>query len=147
MANWHRKLSVGVRQIDRHNRILYELLCRLRNASMKKCRKNRLRFEVAELLDYMSFHFACEEIWMDHANYIRVDEHQKDHSHLISLLTDMQNELISGNLSALVNLSVLIETLTIHIKEKDANFGCFLANDRLAAILMTKHGHDLTRTK
>lgn len=147
MANWHHKLSVGVRQIDQHNRILYELLCRLRNVSMRKCRKNRLRFEVAELLDYMSFHFACEEIWMDRASYICVKEHQKDHSQLISLLTDMQNELISGNPLALKDLSALIETLAIHIKEKDATFGCFLANDRLAAILMSKRGQNLTWTK
>ena len=135
MRSWNNSLSVGIRQLDQHNKLFYQRVCHLHKNSKKEVFETKCQFR--DLLDSAVFHFACEEIWMNHTHFCFLAEHEEDHKKLCKSLNGTHNDFIIGNYSAAVGLSVFIKLLSVHIKSMDAAFGSYLA-DSLSDRSMTR---------
>ena len=127
------KFIVGVAQIDREHLQLFELAARVYDglgASGEEA-KAASRAAVAELLDYTTTHFTSEEKLMERAGYPELDEHRRQHGHLLTLARDLEVLAEFGDQSLPVELSHFITRWLIdHIEANDKRFGEFVAAGR-----------------
>lgn len=137
--DWDDSFSAGIRQIDQHNQRLFALLKRLRKTVARHQVIPAINSELNDSLDYLVYHFACEEIWMIHTGYQFIVEHEKAHVQLRLKLTDVIKEIKNGSPLVSRVLPIQVKSLIVHIKQYDIPFGHF-AIDRLSKRLMT-HTH------
>ena len=134
---WDVRFSVGVRQIDKHNRYLFNLLNRLNKDIHGRSDTVDIKLEFEELLEYVVYHFACEGIWMTHTGYELIHEHQQEHMHIEQRILKIYQYFQNGNISILTIFPSLSKLIIAHIQKSDTEYGHF-ASDKLASKLMAK---------
>ena len=136
--DWDDSYEVGIHQIDQHNKQLLERLSLVSKAFVQNINPINLKWELTDLLDYIVFHFACEEIWMAHVNYKLIAEHQEEHKRLRQRLLDVHGDFMDANRPLLRKLRSFTRSLVEHFKEDDVSFGRFLADNQRTTRLMNK---------
>jgi hemerythrin len=134
---WDDSFSVGVLQVDQHNKNLLKLFCDLYRGLIEQSDMRRTKFQFEELSDYIVYHFACEEIWMGRTDYRLIPEHREGHKQIKQMLVNIYKTYQHGDISVAKRLSTLANSVIAHIKESDTTYGNF-AHDKLSAKLMTK---------
>ena len=134
---WDVSFSVGVRQIDKHNQLLFNLLNQLHKDIRGKCDTLDIKLEFEELIDYIVYHFACEEIWMTHTGYGLIHDHQQEHMCIKQKFLNLYRGFQDGNMSIFNAFPSLFKLLIAHIQNSDTTYGYF-ASDKLTSKLMTK---------
>jgi hemerythrin len=101
---WADEFSLGIPAIDRQHRKIFELLLKIENSIEQKEAWNVVRFQLADLIEYMRFHLAVEESLLEIMGYPDLDAHCKTHEKLnillIGLEEGMQNSQSAENLVA-----------------------------------------------
>lgn len=119
---WSDDFKVGVEPIDRRNSHLIGLIQQAQEALLEDpyhiCGCNL----IDELIDYVSYHFANEEIWMSRRRYERLSGHVGDHLRCMSLIIDRNKQCRAGAISCLEMLSEIFNTLVPHIVSFDAGY-------------------------
>jgi len=124
------KFIVGVEQIDREHQRLFEIAGRVHDglSASGKATEAATRAAVAELLDYTATHFTSEESLMERAGYPGLEEHRRQHRHLLAQARDMEMRAEIGDLSMPIELSRFIyRWLVDHIEASDKRIGEFVA--------------------
>ena len=134
---WDDRFSVGVLQIDRHNQYLLNLLIQLINDINDKSDTMDIKVEFEDILDYIVYHFACEEIWMTHTGYGLIHDHQQEHMCIKQKFLNIYQGFQNGNISILNMFTTLSKLIIAHIQDSDTTYGYF-ASDKLTSKLMTK---------
>ena len=134
---WDVRFSVGVRQIDQHNQNLFNLLNLLHKDLHNKSDTLEIKCKFEELLDYVIYHFACEEIWMTHTGYSLIHDQEQEHIHIKQIIINIYQEYQKSDLSILKKFPSLFRLIISHIQKLDTTYGHF-ANDKLSSKLMTK---------
>lgn len=127
MVDWDDTLSVGVSKIDAHNRQLILLSQHLHNALATRPLAETVRTQFADLLDYLVFHYACEEIWMIRSGYACAAEHEEEHKQLNQRVRDIYGSFLTHDTSVLRRFNCWTKLMIVHIKKEDAHFGRFLS--------------------
>ena len=127
MVDWDDTLLVGVSKVDAHNRQLILLSQFLHNALATRPLAETARTQFADLLDYLVFHYACEEIWMAHAGYACAAEHEEEHKQLNQRVRDIYRSFLTRDTSVLRRFTCWTQSMVVHIKNEDALFGRFLS--------------------
>ncbi len=123
------KYQVGVEQIDREHRQLFEIVARVYDSLEARDDKAQslIRAAAAELLDYTATHFTSEEGLMEQAGYPDLEAHRQQHEHLLSRARDMEMRIEIEDKYVAVELSqFLYRWLIEHIEASDRKFGEFL---------------------
>jgi hemerythrin len=123
------KYQVGVEQIDREHRQLFEIVARVYDSLEARDDKAQslIRAAAAELLDYTATHFASEEGLMAQAGYPDLAAHREQHEHLLTRARDMEMRIELDDKYVAVELSqFLYRWLIDHIEASDRKFGEFL---------------------
>jgi hemerythrin len=123
------KYQVGVEQIDREHRQLFEIVARVYDSLEARDDKAQslIRAAAAELLDYTATHFASEEGLMAQAGYPDLAAHREQHEHLLTRARDMEMRIEIEDKYVAVELSqFLYRWLIEHIEASDRKFGEFL---------------------
>jgi hemerythrin len=130
MPVWTQTLAIGIAEIDRQHRALFERAAKFEAAV--KARKPAYHLE--ELFSYlehhMQTHFEAEERFMRERGYPHLAEHLKEHLEfkrtLHSLLPHWESE---GESPALVMalVGLLDQWLTEHVSTSDRDFGEFMS--------------------
>ena len=134
---WNDSLSVGVQQIDEHNQHLLKLIHGLYKGLIEQSNMQRTKLEFSELSEYIVFHFACEEMWMNNAKYSIITGHQEQHKQLRLMFMDIYNHSDHGDISIATMLLSLMQFIITHIQKSDATYGHFVY-DKLSEKLIVK---------
>lgn len=127
------KYLVGVDQIDREHRQLFEIAARTYDCigASDGTAQAVIRNSVAELIEYTATHFVSEEGLMEAAAYPDLAAHRLEHQHLLSRAYDMEMRAEIGDKSMPMELPrFLYRWLTEHIEASDKKFGEFVAARR-----------------
>lgn len=107
-------------RIDQHNQLLFEQVRSLENALSSCSDIHQLKSKFLDALDYLVFHFACEEIWMDRTPYGAINEHKSEHVRLRQALFDIHAYFLSGETSPpVMMLQSVIAAIDKHLDSDD----------------------------
>ena len=123
------KFLVGVEQIDREHRKLFDIAGRTYDSlsASDAVGKALMQDAVAELIDYTATHFANEEELMAAAGYPALEMHRDQHWHLLARVRDMEMRVEFEDATVAVDLThFLYRWLVEHIESSDHKFGDFV---------------------
>lgn len=124
------KYLVGIAQVDREHRQLFEIAARVYDSlgASDEAAEAITDDAVMELLDYTATHFASEESLMEAAGYPELESHRRQHQQLLAQARDMEMRAEIGDQDVPVELSHFIYRWLIeHIEASDKRFGEFVA--------------------
>lgn len=127
LVKWDDSLNLGVEPFDDHHKHLVCLLNKTYDLFIAGEKSSSLEEVIDELIDYATYHFSSEELWMVKLNYPKQEEHKKQHEEFSSRVVDFQRDLTQkGNISILEVLSFLQRWLVEHIKHSDGEYSRFI---------------------
>ncbi len=80
---WTQALSVGIPEIDEQHQELFRRVDRVLTAASNGDAPEVTRM-LGFLREYVEFHFAAEEVFMQNQTYPGIDAHKAEHAHLVS---------------------------------------------------------------
>lgn len=118
-----KEMLTGNKEIDSHHRHLVELF----NTFLGAFRLNKHREEIGglldDLVDYATYHFNAEELWMVDLRYPGAAVHCEEHGTFISRLTEIQKDYAAGRVVSLEVLAFLSRWLRAHLYGADVKVG------------------------
>lgn len=129
LTMWHKGFEVGIVDVDRQHRELFERLEALVEAGTRGDGKESLAAMLDFLQQYVVHHFETEEALMKGGDYPGFAAHRAEHVAFIRRLEEFQQDLSAQgatiNLTLAVN-QLLIDWLAGHILQSDRAMGAFL---------------------
>lgn len=126
---WTDALAVGIEEIDRQHRGLFEQVDRLLVAA----RQGAGQEELGNLLDflgrYVVEHFGTEERYMDQYGYPEAQEHKRQHADFVQYYRDVRARIDREGASLTILLQVqkyVVDWLNNHIRKSDKALGAYL---------------------
>ena len=122
------RFLVGVEQVDREHRRLFEIAGRTYDSLGIDAAAGRgmIREAVAGLIGYTTTHFASEEALMAAAGYPELESHRRLHEHLLLRVRDMEMRVEIDDPTVAFDLTrFLYRWLVEHIETSDRKFGEF----------------------
>ncbi len=125
---WKPGLSVQVADIDEDHKKLIKMINRLFGAALSLDPGGVLRTIVAELTDYVVFHFAREEAYMLRYAYPGYDGHKQEHQRLLEAAAQFRQNMELGLTTSITDdiEQSLRDWLVVHIQNQDKQLGQFL---------------------
>lgn len=124
---WDDSYSVGVEEIDRQHRRLFELVNQLHDACATQCSEDQVMRVVDEFSDYTRLHFATEEKYMDAYSYADHDRHVEEHMQCSLRAVEFFGKGIVGDDAVADEMLAFLRTwLHEHILGTDKGLGAFL---------------------
>lgn len=117
---WAPSLSVGIEEIDRHQRDLFAAADRLVSAA--GAGDGELEALVRKLLETARAQFAAEERWLRAANEPAVVRHAHEHQRFLADLLSIADQLARGDRAAVDRLDVarfVGAWITLHVTRSD----------------------------
>jgi len=123
---WDTSLDLGIELIDGHHRHLVDLV----NSAHEKLTNGYEHADMVklldELVDYATYHFATEELWMSQYHYPKLLEHTKQHEEFCIKMIEEELLFEAGRTEVLPALvPFLSEWLLEHIQKSDGEYGAF----------------------
>ncbi len=123
---WNESFINGVSEFDNQHKYLVELVNKLYKGMKLGHSNDAVGRILAELIDYTSSHFVCEEKLMSENQYPDYDNHVKIHQELVAKVVDFQNKFQAGEATVSLDLlEFLKDWLIDHIKGVDRKYGSF----------------------
>lgn len=126
---WNASFSVNNKEIDSQHKKLIEMYNNLHEALIQGTTEqtsNTKQETLALLSEYVVFHFATEEQYMQSIHYPGFDEHLESHTTLTRQIQRIQRDI--ENKSVILStsiLKILRNWITEHICEKDQEYARF----------------------
>ena len=127
---WNSSFSVQVAEIDKQHQQLIELIGRLHDAMSINQGKSVIEQILAEMVDYISFHFSTEEKYMQQFGYGEYEQHRREHEDFVHKTGLFQEDYANGK-RALTGevLDFLYMWVENHILHTDRKYTeCFKEN-------------------
>jgi hemerythrin len=126
IMEWHENFETGIGQFDEHHKHFVCLINKICDDMDDGRNHDTLRVTFDELIDYASYHFAAEENWMEVHKFPGLELHKAEHDRFCGEVVEIQKDFHNGKLClSLELLQFLIEWLTNHILNTDAEYGRF----------------------
>jgi len=126
---WSQDFSVGVEEIDRQHKELFERINNL-DSAMKQGKAKEEVVRLIEFLDeYATMHFGTEEKYMTDYGYAGYPLHKSKHSRFIEELSYIRSKLDAEGVTAeviMLSNNLLIKWFSNHIRTIDMMLGSFL---------------------
>ncbi|WP_027340573.1 bacteriohemerythrin [Halonatronum saccharophilum] len=127
--SWKKRFEIGVEEIDKQHKELFEQTERL----LKACQEKRGSEELESLLEflgnYVQTHFETEEKLQKKYNYPDYKEHKKAHNDFVKKIEEFKQEFKEGkkNVASLMRLNrTITRWLVNHIKKEDQGLGDYI---------------------
>lgn len=130
LVKWKDEYSVGVDEIDNQHKKLLEMLNSLFQAIVEKKSKEGISKVLEEMVDYVDFHFKCEENYTKpHPNF---KEHRMEHWEFVKTTMGFLKKFDKNQeISAQEILDFLVDWLTKHITGTDMRDFTYLREHNL----------------
>jgi hemerythrin len=126
---WNDHYSVGVKEIDDQHKKLIALANQLYDAMRAGTSLNVLGPVLTELVEYTSYHFACEERLLLQHGYPEHAEHKEMHDALAEKARQFSDAFAQGLGSRAMDVMLFLSNwLNIHILEVDKRYAEFLSD-------------------
>lgn len=123
MFVWDNKYSIGIAEMDRQHKVLFNIITDLHNAMMQGKASAKNGEILKKLVEYTRSHFAAEEALMSKAGYTEVSQHRLQHIGLMKQVDDYVVRHLKGELALNVQLmNFLCDWLITHIQESDRKY-------------------------
>ena len=125
---WEDKYKVGYKRIDDQHLELIEIIndlhdCMNNRNSKDEALKNEFKKALRKTVDYVSYHFSCEEKIMHAIKYNKIIEHSSYHREFTQTIYNYVKSYENGSLDAINNLvQYLKEWFLNHILVTDKTF-------------------------
>jgi hemerythrin len=124
---WYDSMSVRIPEIDRHHQHLIDLLNQLYEGFIEVQSAQTIEILLQELVDYVAYHFAAEERFMEADQYTLLAEHRLEHAQLSQHVQEFFRDFREGrHRIAMELLAFLSKWATAHILEMDGAYGQFV---------------------
>jgi hemerythrin len=117
---WTDDLCIGIAEIDRHNRTLVDVINQVQEALGEDPPPPSPRMLVDDLLEYIIYHFATQEIWMDRGKYRKSFPHIQDHLKYTEVIIAANKECHVGKITANDVVALASSEFIRHIKQFDS---------------------------
>jgi len=129
IVEWNNTFELGVQLFDEHHYHLVELLNRVYDNFTAGAPAENIGIIFDELIDYATYHFASEELWMKDNSYPKINDHCIEHERFTRRVVEMQKDFHAGKLNlSLEVLTFLKNWLTNHILQIDIEYGRYIAS-------------------
>ncbi|HBA88324.1 MAG TPA: hemerythrin [Geobacter sp.] len=135
IIEWQEKFKLGIEPSDTHHQHLVMLLNTAYDNFVAKVPVAEFGAVLDELVDYATYHFNAEELWMRENGYPKLEEHIEMHNYFTRRVTEIQKDLLhERNNVPLEVLTFLAGWLSNHILVADADFSRIAASSRKAGV-------------
>ncbi len=123
--DWQERYELGIPEIDRDHRILFDLIGQLHDAHAAGHGVERLDYVFQVLHDYVQTHFAHEEALFAASGYAQAEPHKQAHRRFTGELDGLYRHYrAAGNPRICIELlGMLNNWWHFHVLEDDAEFG------------------------
>ncbi|TRZ91648.1 MAG: hypothetical protein D4R84_13825 [Rhodocyclaceae bacterium] len=90
---WDSSFAIGIEAIDDQHQKIFEYLLAIENAMAKRDPWHILRFHLAQLTEYMKFHFAVEQALQEIVRYPDRGDHCAAHAKLLDQIAELEQQL------------------------------------------------------
>ncbi len=120
LIKWEEKYSVGVEEVDRQHQRLFALLNRfIENFGGPD--KAGLADVLEEMVNYIDFHFKCEEGYLQ--AHPDIEEHRREHFSFVRKTLQLQKDYLQDKADITLDvLQFLVSWLKNHILGMDRKF-------------------------
>ena len=125
IVEWSDNFLVGFSKIDRHNKLLFEQINKTFDEFAEGAPVEHVRVSLDELINYIFFHFASEEIWMSRTKYADIMAHEKAHFDFTYEVISLHKRFRHGTITLYEMLSCLLNSMIIHIHTVDVKYASF----------------------
>lgn len=120
---WSSKYSVGVTEMDRQHRVLFDILNDLQSAMLNGTARNATAQLLRSLTEYTRKHFVAEETMLAAAGYPELTQHRLKHRELIRQVEEHVTRFQRGELSVNIQLlTFLRDWISTHIQQTDRQY-------------------------
>ncbi len=127
LLTWTDDLAIGIDEIDGHHKYLVSVVNALDEASRRGEGKAVLGSILAQLADYIGFHFTREEHHMRVIGYPALEEHHEQHDALMQQLSVLVHDYETGKTTVTQDTLVFLKDwLMNHLLGHDRRIGAFL---------------------
>ena len=128
IIDWNVSLMLGVSPFDDHHKRLVDLINLVYDNLITDAPREVTELVLNELLEYTIYHFSEEELWMEQHAYPKLDDQKREHSQFILRIENLLEEHRTQNAPLSPDtLSFLMNWLSQHIKQKDIQYGVYMA--------------------
>ena len=126
---WENSFELGIEKFDDHHRHLVSLINKIYDDYTTEAPSEEVGAVLEKLIDYASYHFITEELWMDKQNYPKRDEHSEEHEKFCRTVIEMKNEYNQGKMNLSLDILIFLKNwLTDHILKTDSEYGVYIAS-------------------
>lgn len=133
IMEWQETFSVKIKEFDDHHKHLVELLNSTYDKVVAGFSSEDIDTVLHTLMDYASYHFQAEELWMLANGYPHLDAHKSQHAEFKETVERMATGAMTDKDRAFEVISFLVEWLSSHILVSDADLGRFRPDGTYAA--------------
>ena len=132
---WKEEFSVGIEDIDKQHRVLFEYFTLFENSVANGANWSGLHFILIQLRDFARIHFAAEEILMHLFAYPAAAAHIETHQAFFRKLKQLEQESLQTDVTQ-GTLEYLHHWLVTHIVGEDKGYARHIASG--APVVMSK---------
>ena len=90
LFTWNDKYSVNNEELDKHHKILFDILDRMYYSCFDMHNRYALYSVIDEFISYTQYHFPVEEQKMINIGYIDIDKHVSEHKTFIENILNIR---------------------------------------------------------
>lgn len=125
--DWESRFELGIENFDDHHRRLVSLINKVYDDYTAEAPSEELGAVLEDLIDYASYHFYMEELWMENNNYSKLDQHSAEHDKFRTAMIEFKRDYNQGKLNISLDILIFLKNwLTGHILKTDSEYGIFI---------------------
>jgi len=125
--DWESRFELGIENFDDHHRHLVSLINKVYDDYTAEAPSEKLGAVLEELIDYASYHFNIEELWMEKNHYSKLDQHSAEHNKFHTAMIDFKRDYSQGTLNISLDILIFLKSWLIgHILKTDSEYGTFI---------------------
>lgn len=118
---WKQRYRINICEMDNQHKRLFEIIDNL-NICLKLKSCSTAETILDTLIDYIKYHFSCEEEFMKEYKYINLEQHAKLHRSFEKKLQEYKQDIKNNRLNKTHMLLMLQSWLVNHILEDDKKY-------------------------
>jgi len=116
---WHKSYETGNKVVDNDHKEIFDMVNKLINISFQNQRENYTS-TIDYLSKYVLRHFANEEGIMDESDYPRSEEHKRQHSDFVKVVTQLRERLDANESDIGLEINqTIVDWLSDHVLGSD----------------------------
>lgn len=127
MFNWKDSYNIGIEEIDKQHKKLFEIGNSIYELAMLKDGQDHydeIMSLISKLKDYTIYHFGYEERLMENNNYNELDAHKIQHDKFVEKLIDIETQEIDSRQKKVILdiLDFIVSWISKHILVTDQKY-------------------------